>query len=476
MITVKNMARAEKLEQELRCMINDAEVEPLFLLELIDDIEGLGLGYRFRNHISQALMKPTPMEGLDVGMEKNLHASALNFRLLRDHGHEISQDVLKKFKDQNGNFMECLRSDVQGLLSLDQGKVDANIAEQVSHSMELPLLRRMQRLEARWSIQACNKRGDANPILLELAKLDFNLVQSNLQIDLQKVSRWWNHMGLANKLSFARDRMTECFFSAVGVVFEPQLSYCRIGLTKVMTLLSTLDDIYDIYGSLAGLKIFTDAVERWDTNEVETLPRSMKVFFLALYNTIDEIAHHIKKEQGYNIIPHQRKMWADLCKAFLLEAQWSLNKFTPTFKEYIDNAWLSSSASVILLNAYILITENINKDALLYLKNYPDLLRCPSMLFRLYNDLVTAQAEMERGENINSIACYMQEFNSSEKDARDYMSNLIDETWKKMNKYRVSDLQFSKSFIELSHNFARTVQCVYQHGDGHGAPDQKNAE
>lgn len=70
-------------------------------------------------------------------------------------------------------------------------------------------------------------------------------------------------MGIANKLQFARDRLMESFFWAVGMVFEPEYSNCRKGLTKVAALITTLDDIYDIYGSLDELEQFTDAVERF---------------------------------------------------------------------------------------------------------------------------------------------------------------------------------------------------------------------
>ena len=55
----------------------------------------------------------------------------------------------------------------------------------------------------------------------------------------------------------------ECFFWTVGMVFEPQYYSCRVGLTKVGALITVIDDIYDVFGSLNELKIFTDAVKRF---------------------------------------------------------------------------------------------------------------------------------------------------------------------------------------------------------------------
>lgn len=67
--------------------------------------------------------------------------------------------------------------------------VTKSIEEQIIHALELPYHHRMQRLEARWYIEAYSKKEDANRALLELAKLDFNIVQSVHQRELQDMSR-----------------------------------------------------------------------------------------------------------------------------------------------------------------------------------------------------------------------------------------------------------------------------------------------
>ena len=86
------------------------------------------------------------------------------------------------------------------------------------------------------------------------------------------------------------------------------------------------------------------------------------------------------------------------------------------------------------------------------------------------------QAELERGESANSISCYMHQSGASEEEAREHMRNLIDESWRKMNKAVEMDSSspFTKPFVETAINLARIAQCTYQDGDSHGAPDAKS--
>lgn len=63
-------------------------------------------------------------------------------------------------------------------------------------------------------------------------------------------------------MNFARDRLVENFFWTTGVIFEPEYGYCRRMSTKVNALVTTIDDIFDVYGTLDELELFTLAVER----------------------------------------------------------------------------------------------------------------------------------------------------------------------------------------------------------------------
>ncbi|KAG6513655.1 hypothetical protein ZIOFF_023988 [Zingiber officinale] len=105
--------RAEELKNEVRSMFQNV-TGILQTMNLIDIIQLLGLDYHFMEEIAKALDHLK-----DVDMSKyGLYEVALHFRLLRQKGFNISSDVFKKYKDKEGKFMEELKDDAKGLLSL----------------------------------------------------------------------------------------------------------------------------------------------------------------------------------------------------------------------------------------------------------------------------------------------------------------------------------------------------------------------
>ncbi|KAF6147819.1 hypothetical protein GIB67_014399 [Kingdonia uniflora] len=351
------------------------------------------------------------------------------------------------------------------------------LSKQVSHALEFPMYWGMARLETRWFIDVYEKKKDMNQQLLEFAKLDFNMVQATHQEDLKYASRWRRELGLGKiTMSFARDRLVENFLWTIGVIYESQFAYCRGQDTKINCLITTIDDVYDVYGSLKELELFTDAVERWDIKKVEKLLQCIKICFLALYNTTNQMVYDILREQGVNMSPYLKKAWEDLCKAYLVEAKWYYNGYKPTLEEYLNNAWISISGPLILVSTYFFVTRNITKEALDELENYTDLIRCSSMILRLADDLGTSKGELEKGDVPKSIQCYMQDTGASEETAREHIQELIGKTWKKMNKECIVCSPFPQSFISATLGLARMAQCMYQYGDGHGVPDRETKD
>ncbi|KAF5956788.1 hypothetical protein HYC85_004013 [Camellia sinensis] len=138
---------------------------------------------------------------------------------------------------------------------------------------------------------------DTIKVLIQLAEVPGNVDMVIFPNYRHKVTTtaasltWWKDLDFAKNLPFARDRLVECYFWILGVYFEPQYFLARRILTKVLALTSIIDDIYDAYGTLEELELFTDAVERWESSALDQLPEYMKLCYQAqldVYNMIDE--------------------------------------------------------------------------------------------------------------------------------------------------------------------------------------------
>ncbi|MCL7024582.1 hypothetical protein MKW94_025893 [Papaver nudicaule] len=517
--------RAEKLKENGRGMFDGASGLPSSL-KLIDTIQRLGLDYHFHNEIKSALDK-IYSNGKDYQVFPNdMSMEAIKFRLFRQHGYQISQGTLSICLDDT-NFDKCFKSfveeinqkegknkDFEGLLSLYEasfyacegeeilnearqvtskhlknclkGRNDSRssmptfLEEEISHSLELPLLWRVPRMEVRQYINIYEIKQDMHPSLLEFAKLDYNMVQATYHEELKYVSRWWKELALNESLGFSRNRLVETFLWIVGFNSDPKFGNMRRQLTKIGYLATIIDDVYDVYGSLNELKLFTEAVERWDVNTVGNLPHYMRICFFALYNTVNEMSYEVLKNKNVDVMPYLKKSWRDICSAYLVEATWYYSGYTPTLEEYTDNAWITIAGPLLSIHAYCQFGdhENITKDALECMNNnQSDLIRSSSMIFRVADDLATSKDELERGDVAKSIQCYMHETGASESIAREHVQHLITGSWEKINTTLSSSRGvFPSSFINFIQNIGRMGQYMYQYGDGYGTSNRESKD
>nr|GME04273.1 terpene synthase 10-like [Ipomoea batatas] len=289
------VTRRDELKERVKDMLNNEEMKELEKMEMIDELHRLGCSYHFEDEIKAALMDIYMRNSNSYkssSEEKDLYATALEFRLLRQNGYNISQDIFDCFMDgDRSGFNASLCEDIKGLLSLyeasflsQEGETTLELAKifstkhlkrvaheknlnnlgllaSVQRAMELPLHWRMPRSEARCFIDSYDK-GKRNTILSELAKLDFNMVQAVHQEDLRFVSRWWENSYIRERLTFVRDSMVENFFWAIATNSNPKFSNWRRIKAKLNCLICTIDDIYDVYGTLDELHLFTDVIER----------------------------------------------------------------------------------------------------------------------------------------------------------------------------------------------------------------------
>ncbi|XP_058779974.1 probable terpene synthase 11 isoform X1 [Vicia villosa] len=462
--------------------------DPIETMKMIDSIQGLGISHHLEDEIYMQLERIC-----DWDASTNLFAASLQFRLLRHNGWPTCSDIFRNFLDKSGNFKESLTKDISGMLSLYEasylGTQDEEILKQalkfsrtrlselISHtspeissrhivrSLTLPRHLRMARLEARNYMEEYSHASNQIPDLLELAKLDSDMIQSLHQRELAEICRWWKELGLIDKLSFARDRPTECFLWTVGIFPEPCYTNCRIELTKTICILDVIDDIFDNYGTLDELILFTDAVKRWDLDSMEQLPEYMKICYMALYNTTNEISYRILKEHGLNVVSYLKRPWMDMFDAYLEEAKWFNSGYVPSFRTYLDNGAISVGSCMAMVHATFLIGDGLSKETISMMNPYPRLFTCSGEILRLWDDLGTSTEEQERGDNASSIQCLMGENNiRDENEGRKHIRLFIGNLWRELNGLAMTKT-LPLSVVKASFNMARTAQVIYQHGD-----------
>ena len=233
--------RAHQLKGEVRRRMFDAGGEATRseadMVTLVDTLQRLGIDNHFRQEVDAALKRINSCKSLDDGLQ----IVALRFRLLRQHGvwvpgirrrnntykcvvyrfsfvpclymqqayitHKYATltDVFDRFRDERtGSFIESLASDPRGFLSLynaahmatpgeqalDEaisfsrrhlasmnGRLPSPLEEQVSRALDIPLARLPKRLETMRYVVEYGKEEEHDAVLLELARLDFDLLR-----------------------------------------------------------------------------------------------------------------------------------------------------------------------------------------------------------------------------------------------------------------------------------------------------------
>ncbi|XP_020237603.1 alpha-farnesene synthase [Cajanus cajan] len=487
------------------------EVGDLRKLELVDWIQKLGLANHFQKEINdllESMFVYVKSGNNNPSTAQHIHVFALCFRLLRQQGYTVDPDILSSILDGNGEMimrksscasqakdvMELLEATHLGLegekilgevkscainflkkvcspSSININKLSNPSVERMVHALELPSHWRVPWFEVKWHVKQYEKEIQIDPILLELAKLNFNMIQAKHQMEIKELSRWWENLGIKESLSFARNRLVESFMCAIGVAFETNYKLVRKWLTKVVIFVLVIDDVYDIHASFEELKLFTMAFERWDDNDLEELPEFMRICIQALKDVTNEIAYEIGGENNFHLVlPYLKKVWINFCKALHVEAKWSNEGYIPSLQEYLSNAWISSSGPIILLHSYF-ATINQVRGAMIddFLHTNEDLIYNVSLVIRLCNDLGTTMAERERGDNASSIVCYMHERDVSEEKARKHIQDIINKAWTKINGHCFTRVE---PFLTQAMNAARVAHALYQNGDGFGIQDR----
>ncbi|XP_062015838.1 (-)-germacrene D synthase-like [Rosa rugosa] len=481
----------QQLKEEVKRVLMAPPVEAcLEKLELIDDIQRLGVSYHFEYEIDQTMQQIH--NNFNGYCDGDLHTCALRFRLLRQHGYNVSCDMFNKFD------YTSLHDDVVGLQSLYEAThlrvrgedfleealtfttthlesaalanhLSPPLSKQVRHALNQPLRKGLPRLEARHYMSLHQElHGSRNRILLSFAKLDFNLLQQVHQKELSDIARWWKELDFASKLPFARDRVIECYFWILGVYFEPEYYFARRTLTKVIAMTSIIDDIYDVYGTLEELDLFTRAIERWDISAMDELPEYMKVCYEALLDVYAETEQELaNKGQLYRINYAKEAL---TCCMYVLDEEtgsWFHKNYTPTMDEYMEVALVTSAYSMLATTSFVGMGDIVTKDSFEWIFSDPKIVKASAVVCRLMDDVVSHKFEQKRGHVASAVECYMKQYGATEEETIIEFRKQVSDAWKDINEECLHPTPLDMSLLMRVLNLTRVIDVVYKSEDGY---------
>ncbi|KAF4365547.1 hypothetical protein CsatB_018641 [Cannabis sativa] len=473
-------------------------------LKLIDDVERLGLSYHFESEIEKKLQHIYEITTNNIdhqdqhyyysNHDEDLHDVSIRFRLLRQHGFNISSNIFEKFKDESGKFKESLKSDIEGMLSLYEASylsyVEENILDEalaftttnlklvankkehpLSHEISLalyrPLRKTLVRLYARHYISIYEKQPSHNKVLLQFAKLDFNLLQSLHKKELSEISRWWKELDLANKLPFARNRIVELYLWILGVFHEPQFSLARKILIKAISMASVADDIYDAYGTFEELELLTEAILRWDISFIDKLsPDYLKTYYKVFLNSYEECEKDLKKEERYKL-HYAKESMKKLIQAYFHEAQWLNQGHFPSFDEHLKVSFVSSGYPMLIETSFVGMQDVKTNQVFEWLSTQPKIFRACTIISRFMDDLVSRKFEQERNHVPSTVDCYMKQYGVSEQEACDELNKQVVNLWKEINQEFLRPTSMPSSILVRILNFTKVLDIIYKEGDGY---------
>nr|ANA50340.1 sesquiterpene synthase [Piper betle] len=491
------VARMEDLKKQVREMLRDTNLD----ISLIDWIQRTGIAYHFEEEIAEGLKHVYEASTMTTDSSKylerfDLRHIALRFRLSRQQGYHLSTDVFERFMDEGDKFKQSIANDIEGMLSLYEASymsvkgeaildealaftsknlkatlpnLTGSLAQQVECALEIPLHRCTDLVKARRSISCYENKKGRNEVVLELAKLDFNLLQAVHQRELALLTSWWNELGAATNLPFTRNRVVELYFWVLEVLSKPEHARAREIMVKNIIMASILDDVYDIYGTLEELQLFTSALERWDLQAPEQVSNTIKTAYSIVLRVFKESEDLLKPHEVYRV-RYARKALIPYIKAYFLEAKWFYSHYYPSFEEYMDNALVTCGYPYLFLVSLVGLDEITAKDVFEWAIKRQNIVVAASIICRNRDDIVGHKEEQERGDSPSGVQCYMKDHGCTEEEACMALQAMVDDAWKDINYELLHETSVPKAILMRAVGLARVISILYQYRDGYSDP------
>ncbi|AEC07431.1 Terpenoid cyclases/Protein prenyltransferases superfamily protein [Arabidopsis thaliana] len=464
----------------------------------------LGMAYHFEDEIDDNLKHG--FENIETTMagENDLSTVSVMFWV---SGHmDITclpvRNMFRRFKGEDGKFEECHTKDVKGLLSLYEaaqlgtstedildeamsfssshleclagGTCPPHISRLIQNELYMPQHHNAEILFASEYISFYKQEDVHNKVLLEFAKLNFKFLQLHWIHELKILTKWWNDQDLLSKLPpYFRDRMVECHLYAVIYYFEPQYSFGRIMLAKLLVLLTVVDDTCDRYGSVPEVAKLLDCVERWDPELGESLPDYLKTVFKFTLDVFEDCERAGKSEEGlsFNVDGALAE------RTHLNFAEWAAAEKVPTVEEYLEVGGVAVTMYATIALGLLGLGPKAREHGYEWLKSRPKLVHDLATKGRLMNDMGGFKDDIGRGFLANVVNYYMKEYGTTEEETYKEFHKIVRDLEKSVNsEFLKINKGVPREILSRALNCGKMIDVTYRSGDGYTRPRGKFTE
>lgn len=446
--------RADKLKEKVHVLFKTCN-NMMETVTLCDTIQRLGIDHHFKEQINVALSDILESESCS----SSLHEVALRFRLLREHGFWVSPDVFNTFKNENGSFREDITNDPRGLLSLYNAahllihgepslqeaisfarhhlelmrdSLKSPLAKHVKRAFDVPLPRTVKRVETVHYISEYQHEEGHNPTLLEFAKLDFNLLQHVHLKELKYLTNWSDDFYGYVGINYVRDRLAESYFGACAIYHEKDFALSRIFFTKVMALMTIIDDTYDTHATIEEIRQLNAAIQRWDESATSLLPDYLKRYYNELLRIFKDAEGEAFSDTYH--VAYARKAFQKFSAYQLQEAEWLHQNHKPSFDDVLNLSAMSIGIATLCVIVMVGMGDEVTKEAFEWAISCPNITIAGGKIMRIFDDIAAFQGE--KVDVASTLESYMVEHRVTSEVAIARVNSLIEAEWKTINEAR----------------------------------------
>uniref|UniRef100_A0ACD6ACK4 Uncharacterized protein n=1 Tax=Avena sativa TaxID=4498 RepID=A0ACD6ACK4_AVESA len=451
--------KMDELKEDVHSLFETLKGSAMEEMNLVETLQRLGIDHLFQEQIHTVLEEIHQSES----NSGSLYEVALRFRLLREHGLWVSQDVFDQFRGEDGSlnkdivaieqrgvlcFYNAAYLAVHGESELDEAISFARehlesiksvlkypLSEQVKRNLEIPYPRTLKRIDAPYYIREYKHEQGCNPSVLELARLDFNHLQRLHQQELKAFCRWGNDLYEEVGLSYSRDRIVECYFWSYTVYYEEHYGHARIILAKLFVLSSLLDDTFDMHATLEEGRKLNEAIQRWDDTAIPLLPEYLKKYYVKCMSTFREFEDELEQGFKYRVI-YCRQAFQTLCKHYQQESEWFHSSYIPRFEDHVKCSVMSAGTPSLIIGSLVGMGDEATDEAFEWAMGYPDVVKACGEVTRFMDDLAAFKHGKNKLDVASSLDSYINEHHVTSEEAIAVLDNLVEDAWKTTNQAR----------------------------------------